>query len=136
MLRPQMSKSYPEYCFQMIVTSYSTSSVSSSATDYQHSRRAVLAWAVGPCCSPRAERQQHKKLRYLCCKNILILVNDARFRHTQCLKIIRKGSIYATKKELQHNWRIFWYCLSALSVLSHTAQRPTLERPAASVDCQ
>ena len=28
---------------------YSTSSVSSSATDYQHSRRAVLAWAVGPC---------------------------------------------------------------------------------------
>ena len=28
---------------------YSTSSVSSAATDYQHSRRAVLAWAVGPC---------------------------------------------------------------------------------------
>ena len=28
---------------------YSTSSVSSTATDYQHSRRAVLAWAVGPC---------------------------------------------------------------------------------------
>ena len=37
---------------------------------------------------------------------------------------------------LQHNWRIFCYCLSALSVLSHTAQRPTLERPAASVDSQ
>ena len=39
-------------------------------------------------------------------------------------------------KNLQHNWRIFWYCLSALAVLSHTAQRPTLERPAASVDSQ
>ena len=29
--------------------SYSTSSVSSAAADYQHLRRAVLAWAVGPC---------------------------------------------------------------------------------------
>ena len=28
---------------------YSTSSVSSAAADYQHLRRAVLAWAVGPC---------------------------------------------------------------------------------------
>ena len=30
-------------------SSYSTSSVSSTATDYQHPRRAVLAWVVGPC---------------------------------------------------------------------------------------
>ena len=47
----------PNYilCLKMSVVfhpadfTYSTSSVSSTATDYQHSRRAVLAWAVGPC---------------------------------------------------------------------------------------
>ena len=32
-----------------LLSTYSTSSVSSTVTDYQHSRRAVLAWAVGPC---------------------------------------------------------------------------------------
>ena len=35
--------------FLCLKINYSTSSVSSTATDYQHSRRAVLAWAVGPC---------------------------------------------------------------------------------------
>ena len=64
-------------CFDFTVMYYSTISVSSDAV-YQNLRAwAVLAWAVGPCSTARAERQLQKKIRYLCCRiNWKSLINS------------------------------------------------------------
>ena len=108
---------------------YSTISVSSSAVYQNLEAWAVLAWAVGPCCSPRAEWQQHKKLRYLCCR-YWIFEHNLRFSNSVSAslevlkKIIKKiwGNVFLSVSCMTHNYLINYLKLSILRTLGARAQ--------------